>query len=402
MTKQNNNPEDSWKFLPVGRSKNLWRPLQSLSSTDSQQTAPLRHKSNLFRRSQFSFVEEQPESGEPSLRSRAYSAQDMANGVELLRRFIRQEQKLENEADIRIIFTILEQQSRNSGSVAGLFEMLREEDPNRARIFRVRLGKLLHQHFPDEPIGVLLTQVFSQEWKNAEKKELLASMEVTTDMKINQLLHFDRRFSKWYNFFLSLKRKLMTSVSHSSLHEFSKKKEGFSALALIHLLNGEEEFHQAFISEISILYNQILTENQLIIDIVKQTHKKDQERTFLFFKTLILGFELMDILTVQTNILKLEGAQARSICPDKKQFIYLHLSRLYEEIVSMDLPSLNPFIRFLDCVFTSSNILKCEYNRKQVNLVFQYQHERQDISIVISGHLERLSELSCQSKPEQF
>jgi hypothetical protein len=248
----------------------------------------------------------------------------------------------------------------------------------------------------------MLTQAFSQEWKNAEKETLLASKEVTNEMRINQLLDFNKRFSRWHSFFVSLKRKLMTSVGRSCLHDLSKKREGFMGQALLYLLSGNEEADQAFKTEASVLYSQILNDNQLILEILRGQSKKGRERVFLFFKSVIFGFELLDIMVIQTNILKLEGAQARSICPDKKQFIYQHLSRVHQALQDVDLPEISLFLSRLQDNFTASNFLSCEYNRRRIHLVFRGNFEEQEVDFTVSGQLDRLMELSCHAEPGQF
>jgi hypothetical protein len=400
--------DGQYKFSQLGLSRNLLRPRESLTKNNSRPLVQ-GHGSNLFTNRELFNVVEQKTQGNmasiavPAARVRAYTQQDLIEGVEGIKDIITGKREVNGADEAELIYTILDRQSRTMDSIAGFFEMLRDVDPNRARTFRMKLIRQLNPHLPDKSIAILLTKTLSQEWKaarEAEEKERFKERG-GAGAKLASLTDFNQKFSKWWRFFRSLKRKVETGFGNSSLYDLYKLKEGFYFESYLYLINSSEDAEKEFRQEMGNVYAQLKDENKAIFDILHGAADQDGAReVHVFFQSLGIAMNLMEVLTTFANILKLEGAQARSLCPDKKQFIVGHLTRIHEAAVEKSYDNISNFVSGFQPKYAVSQFRECDYSRRAIRIEYAAPIGGENVVFTISGVVDNLSELDCKIRKE--
>lgn len=395
---------DDFVFFPhPSGTGNLLRPGQQSSFSQpkaSSNTSNLVKYWQLVPSSQAKPEEEGTSSETPAyqLSSRAvfsFSDMELEEGVKKLGDFLLDsDAKIEDKREASLFFTILERQRKVDYSLYNFFEMLREIDPNRGRPYRMRLVRALHPHFEDKGVAKVVTEALSREWKSAQKEEQNKdenkSLEGSINHDLADLLQFNKRFLRWSGFFRALKRKESSVTGSGTLVDVFKEKDSIYCGSLLAMLQNTETIQKEFRQVMSNMYSQFIAGHQGLFQAFEGNSMAQRKDVYTFLHQIYVAMMILEVLEHYSNILKLDGPSARTICPDKKQFIANHLARIHSKLMAGRLGTIQAFADFLNPDFSVQNFVDVRYSRKEIYVRVEQPIANKKFFFTYEGSVDKL------------
>ena len=209
---------------------------------------------------------------------------------------------------------------------------------------------------------------------------------------LSEVTDFNSCWIRWKGFFKTLKRKVSENSSDST-GKLSTFKDCFYSKALLYTLTMNEQSQKDIRQHCAATFSQFLNHNKSLFDAFFSSSMLHRKQVYQFLQNILVCLCVYEVLEEHSNVLKLEGASAAGLCPDKKEFILKHVKQSWDELFLDENEEIAGFVNFLTKEIPSDLIESVKYNREQLLVKFNLKLHSRENRFIIQGSTDRLDNL---------